>query len=133
MKTPETHTCYRVQRLIRMGEWLERNEAALVLAFDVLDDAHDKLCDPDETLDPNELLDLVGHEQMQALQALRPMMMELRTASDWDVKRGTDVTIRQPYACSKHRYEVVIEAPKPVTDETPTKEEFNKTRSEVDV
>jgi len=133
MKTPETHTRYRVQRLIRMGEWLERNEAALVLAYDVLDDAHDKLCDPDETLDPNELLDLVGHQQMQALLALRPMMMELRMASDWDVKRGTDVTIRQPYACSKHKYEVVIEAPKPVTDETPTKEEFNKTRSEVDV
>ena len=133
MKTPETHTRYRVQKLIRMGEWLERNEAALVLAFDVLDDAHDKLCDPDETLNPNELLDLVGHQQMQALLALRPMMMELRMASDWDVKRGTDVTIRQPYACSKHKYEVVIEAPKPVTDETPTKEEFNKTRSEVDV
>ena len=133
MKTLESHTRYRVQKLIRMGEWLERNEAALVLAYDVLDDAHDKLCDPDETLDPNELLDLVGHQQMQALLALRPMMMELRMASDWDVKRGTDVTIRQPYACSKHKYEVVIEAPKPVTDETPTKEEFNKTRSEVDV
>ena len=31
---PETHTRYRVQRLIRMGEWLERNEAALQLAID---------------------------------------------------------------------------------------------------
>ena len=133
MKTPETHTRYRVQKLIRMGEWLERNEAALVLAYDVLDEAHDKMIDPDETLNPNDLLDIVGHDQMQALLALRPMMMELRTASDWDVKRGTDVTIYQPHACLEHRYEVVIEAPKPVTDETPTKEEFNKTRSEVDV
>ena len=133
MKTPETHTRYRVQRLIRMGEWLERNEAAIVLAYDVLNEAHDKIIDADETMNPNDLLDIVGHDQMQALLALRPMMMELRMASDWDVKRGTDVTIRQPYACSKHKYEVVIEAPKPVTDETPTKEEFNKTRSEVDV
>ena len=146
MKTPETHTRYRVQRLIHMGEWLERNEAALVLAYDVLDEAHDKMIDPDETLNPNDLLDIVGHDQMQALLALRPMMMELRTASDWDVKRGTDVTIRQPYACSKHRYEVVMEAPKPVqkpridsektrhiTDNTPTNKEFNKTRSQVDV
>ena len=30
---PETHTRYRVQRLIRLGEWLERNEAALIMAF----------------------------------------------------------------------------------------------------
>ena len=134
MKTPETHTRYRVQKLIRMGEWLERNEAALVLAFDVLDDAHDKLCDPEETLNPNVLLDHVGHEQMQALQALRPMMMDLRWTHDWvlDWKvNKTDVTLHRPY--QKCKYEVVIEAPKPVTDETPTKEEFNKTRSEVDV
>ena len=133
MKTPETHTRYRVQRLIRMGEWLERNEAALVLAYDVLDEAHDKMVDADETMNPNDLLDIVGHDQMQALLALRPMMMELRLASDWDVKRGTDVTIRQPYGSPERRYEVVIEAPKPVTDQTPTKEEFNKVRSEVDV
>ena len=33
---PETHTRYRVQRLIRLGEWLERNEAALTLAADVI-------------------------------------------------------------------------------------------------
>ena len=33
---PETHTRYRVQRLIRMGEWLERNEAALQLAIEPL-------------------------------------------------------------------------------------------------
>ena len=116
METPSAGTLYRVQRLIRMGEWLERNEAALVLAFDVLDDAHDKLCDPDETLSPNDLLDLVGCEQMQALQALRPMMMELRMAPDWGVKRGTDVTLYQPYACPEHRYQVVIEAPKPQVD-----------------
>ena len=131
MKPLESHTRYRVQKLIRMGEWLERNEAALVLAFDVLDDAHDKLCDPDETLNPNDLLDLVGHEQMQALQALRPMMMDLRWPSDWGVERNTDVTLHRPY--QKCKYEVVIEAQKPVTDKTPTKEEFNKTRSEVDV
>ena len=132
MKTPETHTRYRVQRLIRMGEWLERNEAALVLAYDVLDEAHDKIIDADETMDPNDLLDIVGHDQMQALLAMRPMIMDLRL-SDWDVKRGTDVTLRRPYASPKHRYEVVIEAPKPATDETSTKEESNKTQSEVDV
>ena len=133
MKTPETHTRYRVQKLIRMGEWLERNEAALVLAYDVLNEAHDKMIDADETMDPNLLIDIVGHDQMQALLAMRPMIMDLRLSTDWDVKRGTDVTLRQPYACSKHRYEVVIEAPKPATDETSTKEESNKTQSEVDV
>ena len=133
MKTPETHTRYRVQKLIRMGEWLERNEAAIVLAYDVIDEAHDKMIDADETTDPNDLIDIVGHDQMQALLALRPIIMDLRLASDWDVKRGTDVTLYRPFACPEHRHEVVIEAPKPVTDETPTKEEFNKVRSEVDV
>ena len=117
MKPLESSTRYRVQKLIRMGEWLERHEAALVLAFDVLDDAHDKLCNPDETLSPNDLLDLVGFEQMQALQALRPMMMELRWTHDWvsDWTVGTsNVTLHRPYQKCKH--EVVIEAPKPQVD-----------------
>ena len=134
MKPLESYVRYRAQKLIRMGEWLERNEAAIVLAFDVLDEAHDKLCDVDEPSDLSELIDLVGHEQMQALQALRPMMMDLRWTSEWVSDwsaDNTDVTLHRPYQKCKH--EVVIEAPKPVTDETPTKEEFNKTRSEVDV
>ena len=117
MEPLQSHTRYRVQRLIRMGEWLERNEAAIVLAFDVLDDAHDKLCDPDGTLSSNDLLDLVGHEQMQALQALRPMMMDLRWTSEWvsNWTVGTsDVTLHRPYQKCKH--EVVIEAPKPQVD-----------------
>ena len=117
MEPLQSHTRYRVQKLIRMGEWLERNEAAIVLAFDVLDDAHDKLCDPDGTLSSNDLLDLVGHEQMQALQALRPMMMDLRWTSEWvsNWTVGTsDVTLHRPYQKCKH--EVVIEAPKPQVD-----------------
>ena len=125
MEPLQSHTRYRVQKLIRMGEWLERNEAAIVLAYDVLNEAHDKMIDPDETLNPNDLLDIVGHDQMQALMALRPMMTELRMASDWGAERDTDVTLHHPYACLKHKYEVVIEAP--------TKEESNETRSEVDV
>lgn len=133
MKTPETHTRYRVQRLIRMGEWLERNEAAIVLAYDVIDEAHNKMIDADETSDPNDLIDVVGMDQLQALLTLRPIIMDLRLASDWDVKRGTDVTLHQPYAAPGKKHQVVIEAPKLVVDNTPTNEEFNKVRSEVDV
>jgi len=132
MKTPETHTRYRVQRLIRMGEWLERNEAAIVLAYDVINEAHDKMIDADDTTEPNLLIDIVGHDQMQALLTLRPIIMDLRLASDWDVKRGTDVTLHHPYAAPGKKYDVVIEAPKPVADETPTKEEFAEVRSQVD-
>ena len=133
MKTPETHTRYRVQRLIRMGEWLERNEAAIVLAYDVLNEAHDKMIDGDETLNPNVLIDCVSHDQMQALLTLQPIIMDLRLASDWDVKRGEDVTLHHPYAAPGKKHQVVMEAPKPVVDNTPTNEEFNKVRSEVDV
>jgi hypothetical protein len=57
-------------------------------------------------------------------------MIDLRLASDWGVKRNTDVTLHRPY--QKCKYEVVIEAPKPVADETPTKEEFAEVRSQVD-
>ena len=44
---PQAHTRYRVQ-LIRLGEWLERNKDALVLAFEVVNEAHDTLVDPPE-------------------------------------------------------------------------------------
>ena len=42
-----------------------------------------------------------------------------------------DVTLHHPFACGKHEYEVVIEAPK--AKDIPTQEEFDKVRAEVDI
>ena len=56
---PETHTRYRVQRLIRLGEWLERNQDLLVLAFDVMDDAHDTLVDMPEGMTAEDAVEFV--------------------------------------------------------------------------
>jgi len=107
---PKTHTRYRVQRLIRMGEWLERNAPAIITAFDAIDDAH---TDALEDHEPNALtVDIITSRQLQPLKSLMFALAELRR-DEWGVKRGTDVTLHHPFACEGKEYEVVIEAPKP--------------------
>ena len=112
---PETHTRYRVQRLIRMGEWLERNRAAIITAFDAIDDAHTMMIDPPEGMTDSDLLDIAGSKQLYPLQSLQVISAQLRH-DIWNVKRGTDVTLHHPFALPDKQYEVVIEAPKPKTD-----------------
>ena len=120
---PETHTRYRVQRLIRLGEWLEKNQDAMVALFDVIDDAHDTLVDPPEDMPCSDVVELVGFKQMQAIKGMNRMMNELRHGIPTKhVRRGVDVTIHQPYAL-KNEWEVVIEAPVP---DVPTQEEYNE-------
>ena len=109
---PQTHTRYRVQRLIRMGEWLERNAPAMVTAFDAIDEAHDLLMEADEDMSHSEVIEMAYGKMMQPVKSLCLTMMELRR-DDWGVKRGTDVTLHHPFAADEHKYEVVMEAPKP--------------------
>ena len=125
---PETHTRYRVQRLIRKGEWLDRNADALVAFFDALDTAHDQLLEAEDT---DMTVYAIG--QMTApLKALWHLTLELRHDSMCrDIQRGTDVTIHHPYAVPGKEWEVVIEAPKP--KDIPSQEEFNRVRAEVDI
>ena len=126
---PETHTRYRVQRLIRLGEWLERNEDALITAFDAIDDAHDLLIDGE--IPAGELVEIVGFKQMNPIKSMSKMFAELRHAVPTrNVSRGGDVTLHHPFATPGKEYEVVIEAPKP--KDIPSQEEFDKVRSEVD-
>ena len=107
---PETHTRYRVQRLIRMGEWLERNAPALITAFDAIDNAH---TDALEDHQPDALsIELITTRQAEPLKSMMLMMAELRR-DNWGVKRGTDVTLHHPFACDGKEYEVVIKAPQP--------------------
>ena len=157
---PQTHTRYRVQRLIRLGEWLERNEPALITAFDAINEAHNALLDADaeDAPSPNELLERITFDQMYPLMSLEKLMMELRhNIPTKNISFGADVTIHQPYACLKHQWEVVIEAPQAnvptqkqydleeqerlkaeydaaqaAAELEPTQEEFDKVRSEVD-
>ena len=107
-------TLYRTQRLIRMGEWLERNAAAICLAFEVIDRAHDKLLEHDDKkIAADDLIQTVASDQIGAIRALYPILGEINRYNDWDVEMGQDVTLYQANACKDHRYEVVIEAPKP--------------------
>ena len=155
---PQTHTRYRVQKLIRMGEWLERNQDALVLAFEVINEAHDTLIDPPDDMPTSDIVEQVGFQQLHAVTTLRTIVNDLRfDIPTRNVKRGTDVTLHHPFACESKQYEVVIKAPKPnvptqqqydieeqerlkaeydaaqaAAELEPTKEEFDKDRSEVD-
>ena len=119
---PQTHTRYRVQRLIRLGEWLERNQDTLVALYDVIDDAHDMLVDPPEDMPCSDQVEIVGFKQLQALKGMGRLMTELRhDLPTRHVGRGGDVTIHQPYSY-KEEYEVVIKAPVP---DVPTQQEYN--------
>ena len=115
MITPETHTRYRVQKLIRMGEWLERNEAFLISLYDVIDTAHTDALEME--LDDTLILECLVNRQLAPLRGLGSVMSELRREQNknWGVKRGTDVTLHHPNACADHQYEVVMTAPKPNT------------------
>ena len=127
---PETHSRYRVQRLIRLGEWLERNQDALILAFEAINESHDTLIDPPEDMPCSDIVEQVGFQQLQAVTTLRTIVNDLRfDVPTCNVKRGTDVTLHHPFASGSKQYEVVIKAPKP---NVPTQEEFDKVRSEVD-
>ena len=109
---PQTHTRYRVQRLIRLGEWLERNEAAITLAADVISEAHDTLVDPPEDMPTSDIVEQVGFQQMEAVMTLNRAIQDLRfNVPTRDVKRGKDVTLHHPYAYGEKEYEVVIKAP----------------------
>ena len=114
MKELHQATLYRTQRLIRMGEWLERNAATICLAFEVIDRANDKLIEHDDKeIAADDLMQMVASEQISAIRALYPILGEINGYRDWGVEMGKDVTLHQPNACKDHRYEVVIEAPKP--------------------
>jgi len=127
---PETHTRYRVQRLIRLGEWLERNQSALITAFDAIDEAHDILIDSEYS--DSQAVEVAGFKQMEPIKSMSQLMMELRNdIPTKSVTRGADVTIHQPYACPGKEWQVVIEAPKPA--DIPTQEEFDLVRSQVDI
>ena len=128
---PETHTRYRVQRLIRLGEWLERNEAALTLAVDVISEAHETLIDPPEDMPATDVVELTGAQQMQAVLSLNKLVQELRfNVPTRNISRGGDVTLHNPCVFGSKEYQVVMEAPKP--KDIPSQEEFDKVRSEVD-
>ena len=114
MKELHQATLYRTQRLIRMGEWLERNMHTIALVAESIDSAHDQLMEHEEIDLPLDcVVDMVVNRQMTALHALMPLVREINIGTAFEAEMGQDVTLHQPNACKDCRYEVVIEAPKP--------------------
>lgn len=114
--TPDEYKLYRIQRLIRMGEWLTRHRAMLVALYDAIDDAHTDSLETElvDTL----LLETLQRKQSEPLQALGTVIRDLRGYDSWGAEPGKDVTLHNPNACEEHKYEVIIPAAKPETEET---------------
>ena len=68
----------------------------------------------DGDIPAGELVEIVGFKQMEPIKSMFKMLSELRhDVPTRNVSRGGDVTLHHPFACGKHEWEVVIEAPKP--------------------
>ena len=100
-------TINRAQKLIRMGEWLERHASTIELSFDAIDKCHDMLIDwrdePSESVINSAIGDL-----MTPLKALAPLRCELGHGTPWETSSDKYVTLHHPYACKDHRYETII-------------------------
>ena len=97
---------YRVQRLIRMGEWLEANKDILVALFDCVDDAHSEAMEveADDTL----ILEVLINKQLTALKGLHRVIGPVRNEESWGVVRGEPVTMRHPFAPDELNVQVVL-------------------------
>ena len=118
---PETHTRYRVQKLIRYGEWLERHADILVALIDVVDEKHTMGIEGDSE---DHFYAILG--MGDAVSGLNDLAMTLRhryTVEEFEVEHGKDVTLHQRYAEKDKRWQVVIEAPKPKLQQDDLKEE----------
>ena len=104
---------FRTQRLIRMGEWLEQNEDALIALVESVDNAHTVAMDEhcSSKVDDTLALETVVDRQLRPLAALNQLLVPLRNSQLWGVTMGEDVTLHQRFACPEHRWEVVIKAP----------------------
>ena len=79
----------------------------------MIDRAHDLTMDPSEGMSHSDIVEQVSCQQLSALRALYPVLADINGYSDWGVEMGQDVTLHRPNACKDHKYQVVIEAPKP--------------------
>lgn len=125
---PETHTRYRVQKLIRYGEWLEQNADVIYSLMELLDDRHSDAMEAltEDKVDEYMAFEAV-YEMTQSLSALRTVLRPLSKnfrydCKEFEVEMGKDVTLYQPYACKEHRYQVVMKAPTAKVEETPAAE-----------
>ena len=101
---PEPHYTFRAQHLIRMGEWLERNENLIrLISFDLSNAFSGWIEDPED-----------GSGYMQGLQtsveALNDLQLELRRLKEDRSASKVDgsLSIIHRYACLPHRETVLI-------------------------
>ena len=101
---PERHFTFRAQHLIRMGEWLERNENLIrLISYDLSNTFSAWIEDPED-----------GSCHMQGLQtsveALNDLQLELRRLKEdrSTLKADGSLSILHRHACLSHRETVLI-------------------------
>ena len=97
---------YRVQRLIRMGEWLEANKDIIVALFDCIDDAHTEAYGNEE--DDTLLLEQIIFKQMTPLKGMYQLLSKLRNETNWGVVRGEPVTMVHPMSSDPGQVQQVL-------------------------
>ena len=98
---------WRVQRLIKLGEWVESRESVLRLAANSLFDQFDRYMDDEDAFCH------YTSNMMEAIQILNDMQMELRVVQsdempEFEQFNGKVVLIHRN-ACKHHREEVLFE------------------------
>ena len=105
-KLTQAATNYRVQKLIRMGEWLEENEAILIALFESIDDAHTDAWDKEG--DDTITLETLCHKQLAPLRGMQQLLQNLRRPHNWGVLYGCPVTIKHKMACPDHMEQEIL-------------------------
>lgn len=98
---------FRVQRLIKLGEWVESRESIFRLVATTLWENFDKYMEDDEAF--SEYMS----NQMEAVDILNDLQIELRRVAtdnmpDFDKFNGK-VVMTHRYACKDHRTDVFLE------------------------
>ena len=98
---------FRVQRLIKLGEWVESRESIFRLVATTLYENFDQYMEDDDTF-----CDYMSN-QMEAVDILNDLQIELRRVAtdnmpDFDKFNGK-VVMTHRYACKDHRTDVFLE------------------------
>ncbi len=105
-KISQAATNYRVQRLIRMGEWLEEHEAILIALFDSIDDAHTDAMESEG--DDTIILEGLINKQLAPLRGMMQLLTAIRFRNDWGVVYGAPVTTIHKMACPEHKVQQIL-------------------------
>jgi hypothetical protein len=111
---------WRVQRLIKLGEWVESRESIIRLASTSLFETFDKYMEDDDAFCS------YTSDMMEAIDIMNDIQVELRQIHEGMPEHSKfqgEVVLTHRYACKDHKKEVFLEAlPHEQQQDTPKEE-----------